>query len=248
MTVATRTLDYAVGERPHQGFFACDDAHGEPVPGVLLVHEWWGLNDFARARTRELAAAGYAVFAADMYGHGQSADSPAAAQSLMGEAIADFDTLAARFNAGLQVLRDCPEVDVSRLAAQGYCFGGAVVLNMARAGTDLAGVVSLHGSLRALISPVPGPKIPPMQVYTGGNDSLIPSADVAGFVEEMQAAGAHLELTSFPGVRHSFTNPEADALARYHGVPLGYDAGASAQAHHGALAFYRRLFSDHPPD
>src|SRR5438067_11597835 len=146
-TVKTRELEYRQGETVLQGFVAWDDAARGRKPGVLVVREWWGHNEHARNQARRLAEAGYVGFALDMYGKGKVTSHPQEAQAFASEATKDPAVVAARFNAALDQLKRDPHVDTTHIAAIGYCFGGAVVLDMARAGAPLATVVTFHGDL-----------------------------------------------------------------------------------------------------
>ena len=203
-----------------------DSAASKPAPAVVVVHEWWGLNDYARKRAKQLAGEGYAAIAVDMYGTGKSTSHPKDAMSFMNAALAEPEKMNARFDAALDILRKQSSVDGSKLYAIGYCFGGAVVLNQARRGLDLAGVASFHGSLGTETKVEPGTIKAKVLVATGGADTMVPAKQVAGFVEEMTAAGVDFELLSFPGVMHSFTNPDSTALGKKYDMSLGYDAHA----------------------
>jgi dienelactone hydrolase len=198
----------------------------KPAPAVVVVHEWWGLNDYARKRAHQLAKLGYTAIAVDMYGTGKSTSHPKDAMSFMNAALAEPEKMNARFDAALGILRKQPFTDSSKLFAIGYCFGGAVVLNQARRGLDLAGVASFHGSLGTKTKVEPGTIKAKVLVATGGADAMVPVKQVAGFVEEMTAANVNFELLSFPGVMHSFTNPGSTALGKKYDMPLAYDAHA----------------------
>src|SRR6184192_3419253 len=154
--IQTKEVEYRQGGTVLKGFIAWDDAVAGKRPGVLVVHEWWGLNDHARNQARRLAEAGYVGFALDMYGAGKVTTHPQEAQAFATEATKDAAVVAARFNAALDLLKRDPHVDPARIAAIGYCFGGGVVLNMARSGADLAAVVSFHGSLGTKTPAEPG--------------------------------------------------------------------------------------------
>ncbi|WP_373000662.1 dienelactone hydrolase family protein [Marinobacter sp.] len=240
----TKTVEYKVGETTFTGYMAWDDEVEEKRPGVLVVHEWWGHNEFARDQAEKLAAAGYTAFALDMYGSGKQADHPDTAQEFMKEATRDMDQVKARFIKAMEILQNHESVDGARIAAQGYCFGGAVVLNMARMGVDLDGVVSYHGALGSPISAEPGKVKARVQVYTGGADNMVPSDQVAGLVKEMQDAEVDLTLVTFPGVRHSFTNPDADRVAEEFGMPIGYDEEAANRSWDGTMRFYETIFAE----
>lgn len=238
----TETIEYQIDDQSFSGYLAWDDEVDGKRPGVLVVHEWWGHNEFAREQAEKLAAAGYTAFALDMYGAGKLADHPDTAQAFMQEATKDIDQIKARFMKAKTLLENHESVDSNRIAAQGYCFGGAVVLNMARLGVDLDGVVSFHGALGGPLKAEPGEVKARVQVYTGGADKMVPGEQVAGLVQEMQNAEVDLTLVSFPGVLHSFTNPGADEFAERFGMPVGYDQSAATRSWQGALRFYEEIF------
>lgn len=235
-------ITYRVGNEPFTGYLAYDDRTSGQRPGILIVHEWWGHNEFSRQQAEKLAAEGYTAFALDMYGSGKVADHPDDARRFMQAATENSHAIQQRFLAAMHLLQAHPTVDGNRIAAQGYCFGGAVVLNMARMGVDLKGVVSIHGSLTSPLQAEPGKVRARVQVYTGGADQLVPAEQVAALVREMQSAGVDLTLTSFPGVKHSFSNPNADAFAERFGMPIGYNEQAAERTWRGTLAFYHELF------
>ena len=239
----TREIEYEVDGEPYVGYMAWDDTVAGERPGVLVVHEWWGHDDFARDQAERLARAGYTAFALDMYGAGKQADHPDEAGAFAREATRRFEDVVDRFTEARRILAAHETVDGDRIAAQGYCFGGSIVLNMARAGADLAGVVSYHGSLGNLVPVDERDLKARVQVYTGGADVMVPPDQVAGFVEEMQSEGADLTLVSFPDARHSFMNPAADAKAERFGMPIGYDEAAAERAWRGTLAFYEEIFA-----
>jgi dienelactone hydrolase len=240
----TETVEYQVNGKTFTGYMAYDDDIDGKRPGVLVVHEWWGHNEFAREQAEKLASEGYTAFALDMYGSGKLAKHPEDAKSFMQEATKDMDQVKARFMAAKNLLQQHDSVDASRTAAQGYCFGGAVVLNMARLGVDLDAVVSYHGALGSPITAEAGKVQPRIHVYTGGADKMVPSEQVAGLVREMQDAEVDLTLVNFPGVLHSFTNPGADQIAEEFGMPVGYDQNAASRSWEGTLELYREVFSN----
>ena len=238
----TETIEYQIDDQTFTGYLAWDDAIQGERPGVLVVHEWWGHNDFARDQAEKLAAAGYTALALDMYGSGKLAEHPDTAKQFMQEATRDMEQIKTRFLKAKTLLADHDTVDGERIAAQGYCFGGAVVLNMARLGVDLDGVVSYHGALGSPLEAKPGQVSARIQVYTGGADKMVPADQVAGLVQEMQNAGVDLTLVTFPGVLHSFTNPGADQIAEEFGMPVGYDEAAAERSWEGTLRFYQEIF------
>jgi predicted methyltransferase/dienelactone hydrolase len=177
-----------------------------------------------------LAGLGYTALAVDMYGAGQQTAHPSQAQTFAQAATADPALVKARFEAGLATLEAHPSVEPARVAAIGYCFGGSVVLNMARAGVDLDVVASFHGGLGAPAPAAPGATLARVLVLTGGADPMVPAEQVAAFQREMQQAGASYEVVSYPGALHSFTNPAATEVGKLHGMPVAYDAAADADS------------------
>lgn len=237
--VKSKQITYKQGDTELQGFIAWDDARKDKRPGVLVVHEWWGHNQHARNAALKLARAGYVGFALDMFGKGKLAKHPADAQAFVAEATKDAEVTAARFNAALAELKADEHVDPARIAALGYCFGGHVALDMARAGADLDAVVTFHGSLGTETPAQPGAVKPRILVLTGDADPMIPPSQVTAFEEEMTAAGATFRVVSLPGAQHAFTNPDADKA----GVPgLAYSAKADRKSWKEAMALLREVF------
>jgi len=214
-----------------------DDSLAQPTAGVIVVHEWWGMDDYTRSRARQLAEAGFAAVAVDMYGTGKVATHPKDAKAFVTAAMADPGRMNARFAAARAVLAGQKMVDPDRHYAIGYCFGGTVVLNQARMGANLAGVASFHGSL-ATESPAQADKVTArVLVATGGADPMIPSQQVADFVNEMGVAQVDLELLSFPGVLHGFTNPGATGKGKSFDMPVAYDADADQRSWQALMRF-----------
>jgi dienelactone hydrolase len=235
--IQTKEVEYRQGGTVLKGFIAWDDAVSGKRPGVLVVHEWWGLNDHSRNQARRLAEAGYVGFALDMYGAGKVTTHPQDAQAFATEATKDPAVVAARFNAALDLLKRDPHVDPARIAAIGYCFGGGVVLGMARSGADLVAVVSFHGSLGTKAPAEPGKVKARVLVLAGGADPFVPPEQVEAFRKEMQAAGARFDIVTYPGAKHGFTNPDAGK----YGMPqLAYDAAADRES----WAAMRKLFHE----
>jgi dienelactone hydrolase len=224
--VEGQEVSYTANGTTLKGWLAYEGHAMGKRPAVLVVHEWWGHNAYARKRANMLAKLGYVALAVDMYGDGRQAMHPEDAGKFAGEVSKNRPLTRARFEAAMQVLRNDPRVDGNKLAAIGYCFGGSVVLNMAREGADLKGVASFHGGLATDIPAQVGRVKAQMRVYTGADDAMIPAAQVDAFRQEMKQAGVNYQVVSYPGARHSFTNPEADAYAKKFNLPLAYDARA----------------------
>lgn len=239
--IKTETVEYKQGKTVLQGFFAYDDAAALPKkrPGILVVHEWWGHNEHARNQAVRLAKEGYVAFALDMFGKGKVTEHPQDAQSFMMEATKDPKVVKARFLAALDVLKKHPRVDAKKLGALGYCFGGNVALNMARAGVDLAAVVTFHAALAATEKAKPGKVKPRILVLNGADDPMVPATAVAVFETEMAAAKANVKVQNLPGARHAFTNPDADKK----GIPaLAYSAEADKASWEAARAMLQEVF------
>jgi dienelactone hydrolase len=252
--VIGKEVDYRAGDTVLKGYLAYDDGIEGRRPGVLVVHEWWGHNAYARKRARMLAELGYTALAVDMYGEGKQARHPDEAGKFAGEVRKHMDIGEARFMAAMKLLQSQPTVDPDRIAAIGYCFGGGIVLEMARRGVDLDAVVSFHGSLGTDSPARKGAVKVPVLVLTGADDPFVPPEQVEQFRAEMDAAGVDYEIISYPGVKHSFTNPEADTYGKQFGLPLEYNAGADRQSWATMQEFLDEIFSrqgeagsDQPP-
>ena len=205
----TESVEYRHGDTVLEGYLAYDDAQKGPRPGVLVVHEWWGLNDYTKMRTEQLAGLGYIAFALDMYGKGVRAKTPQEAGALAGRYKEDRQLMRARAQAGLDVLKNNKLTDPKRVAAIGYCFGGTTVLELARSGADLAGVVSFHGGL-GTPSPEDAKNIKgKVLVLHGADDPMAPAQEVAAFQDEMRKANVDWQMGFYGGAVHSFTNPKS---------------------------------------
>jgi dienelactone hydrolase len=205
----TQVVEYRHGSVVLQGYLAFDDAFKGKRPGVLVVHEWWGINDFIRERTERLAKLGYVVLAADMYGKGVRTTDVQEAAAISGRYKKDPDLLRSRARAGLAKLKSLKQTDSKRLAAIGFCFGGTTVLELARSSSDVKGVVSFHGGLD-MEEPVEAKNIKAsILVLHGADDPYVPPEAVTKFQDEMRKAGADWQMIIYGGAVHSFTNPDA---------------------------------------
>lgn len=204
--IRTSLVEYKQGDTTLEGVAVYDDATSGKRPGVLIVHQWKGLGDYEKKRAEMLARLGYAVFAADIYGKGIRPDNPKDAAAMAGKYKSDRALLRARVNAGLETLRKQPQVDASRVAAMGYCFGGTTVLELARSGADVKGVVSFHGGLN---TPLPEDakniKAKVLALH-GADDPFVPAAEVTGFEAEMRKAKVDWQLVAYGNSVHSFTD------------------------------------------
>lgn len=226
-----------------KGYLAYDDSIKGPRPAVLVVHEWWGHNDYARKRARMLAEMGYTALAVDMYGGGKQADHPDDATKFMQETMSNAEEGRARFEAALSLLKSHETTDAEKVAAIGYCFGGAVVLTMARAGLDLDAVVSFHGSLDPVVEKAQlGKTKAKVLVFNGEQDPFVKSESIAAFKQEMGDAEVDYQFVNLPGATHSFTNPAADEFAERFNMPLAYNADADKRSWQGMRELFDEVF------
>jgi dienelactone hydrolase len=200
------------------------------------------LNDYARKRAQMLAELGYTALAVDMYGDGKVAVHPDDAQKFSSEFLKSPDVAKTRFMAAMDFLRDQSTVDPTRIAAIGYCFGGGIVLNMARQGLDLKGVASFHGGLTAIKPAQPGMVKAKILVLNGADDKFITPEQIEAFKEEMRTAGADFRFINYPGAIHSFTNPEADVLGKKFNLPMAYNADADRNSWDEMKEFLNSIF------
>jgi dienelactone hydrolase len=240
--VTGHEVEYRSGDTVLKGYLAENPAVKGKRPAVLVVHEWWGHNEYARKRARMLAELGYVALAVDMFGDGKTAQHPDDAGKFAGEVMKNKAIGEARFNAALEYVRQQPAVDPERIAAIGYCFGGGVVLHMARQGADLKGVVSFHGSLATDTPAQAGAVKARVLVFNGEADKMIPPEQVAAFKDEMDKAGVSYRYVGYPGVKHSFTNPDADSYAKKFNLPLAYDKKADRNSWAETKKFLKVIF------
>lgn len=240
----TEEIVYQVDGNEFTGYLAYDAALVGKRPGVIVIHEWWGHNAYARKRAEMLAELGYTAFALDMYGSGKQADHPDDAKAFMQSVVSNMPAAEQRFAAAQSILAGHATVDSERMAAVGYCFGGGMALHMARAGRDLDAVVSYHGSLGTQTPAQPGKVKARVLVFNGAADPFVPPEQVQAFEQEMDAAGVTYELHNYPGVKHSFTNPGADAVGERFDMPLKYDAHADSDSWTRTQAFFKSVFDD----
>lgn len=224
--IQTREITYSGGGAEMKGFLAWDDSIEGERPGILVVHEWWGHNDYPRMRARMLAELGYTALSLDMYGEGQTADHPKDANTFMSAVTQNMDAGRERFNAALELLKNHETVNAEKTGAIGYCFGGGVVLHMARMGADLDIVASFHGSLGLAKAPGPDTINTRVLAYNGAADPLVSADAISAFKAEMESVGADYDFIQFEGAIHGFTNPAATENGEKFNLPLKYDVMA----------------------
>ncbi len=232
---------YSMGSVDMSGFLVYDDGKDGKRPAVLVVPEWWGLNDYSKMRARELAKLGYVAFAIDVYGNGVNTTNPDTAATLAMPFYQDPQMTKARIDAAIAKIKMISTVDTSQIAAIGYCFGGGMLLNSARMGSELNGVVSFHGTL------VGTPAIKELLktkifVAHGEADPLVPPEEVTQFRKQMDSIGADYTFISYPGAMHAFTNPGATEMGKKYSMPIAYNAAADTASWNDMKEFLGRVF------
>ncbi|HZT33916.1 MAG TPA: dienelactone hydrolase family protein [Bryobacteraceae bacterium] len=237
----TETFAYHLGDTTFRGYLAYDAARAGKRPGVLVVHEAWGIGEHVQQRAERLAERGYVALAVDMFGEGRQAASNQEGLAWSAGLRNDLPTLRARIRAAFDALAGLPEVDPGRIASIGYCFGGTTSLELARSGAPAAGVVSFHGRLETKSPAEPQQVKARILVCTGADDPMIPQAQVQAFIEEMSRAGADYQVIVYGGAKHSFTNPRAGER----GIEgLAYNQLADERSWNAMLSFFREIFGD----
>ncbi|MBI5444778.1 MAG: dienelactone hydrolase family protein [Deltaproteobacteria bacterium] len=233
--VKTEVVEYQDGDQTCEGFLAYDDAVKSRRPGIVVVHEWMGLGDYAKGRAKQLAELGYVAFAADIYGKGIRAKDAKEAGQLAGKYKGDLPLLRSRARAAFDPLAKNGRVDAASLFAIGYCFGGTTVLELARSGAPLAGVVSFHGGLSTK-DPADAKSIKGrVLVLHGAADPYVPPAEVAAFQKEMTDAKVDWQMVFYSGAVHSFTNPGS---GNDPSKGAAYDAKADRRSWEAMKAFF----------
>ncbi len=239
--IKEEAVSYQADTVTMNGFAAYDESSDKKRPIVLIVHEWWGLNDYAKGRAKQLAAMGYLAFAVDMYGNAATADNPELAGKMAGPFYQDPQMAKKRFDAALAKIKTFAVADTNQVAAIGYCFGGAQVLNMARLGDHLQGVVSFHGNLVG----VPADKNvlkTPILVCHGADDKFVSDAEVATFKKQMDSIGATYTFKSYAGATHAFSNPDATQMGQKFSIPIAYNAAADSSSWNDMKTFFATIF------
>ncbi|THD74158.1 MAG: dienelactone hydrolase family protein [Bradyrhizobium sp.] len=239
-------VTYTDGEATMKGFVVYDDATQAKRPGIVMVHEWWGITRHIHNEARKLAQQGYTAFIADMYGDAKTADNPKDAGALSGSVMKNPTVMESRFNAAREQLAKQASVNPQRIGAVGYCFGGAVgycfggavVLNMARAGADLAAVAGYH-ALLGLNTPAPAPGAVKAKILilNGADDPFVKREEYDALKKDFDAAKIDYRVIKYPGAVHAFTNPEATELGKKFNLPLRYDAKVDEEATAEATKF-----------
>jgi len=223
------------------GYLAYDASNQGKRPGILVVHEWWGLNDYPKMRARKLAELGYVALAVDMYGNGKTVDNPDDAGKMATPFYQNLQMTKSRFDAALSKLKTYSQVDTNQIGAIGYCFGGGVVLNMARMGENLKGVVSFHGGLVG----APAEKNllkAKILVCHGADDQFVKPQEVAQFKKQMDSVAADYTFKQYPNATHAFTNPAATSTGEKYKIPIAYNAAADTASWNDMKQFFAKIF------
>jgi len=238
--VVTKTISYQEDGASLQGYLAYDNALKGKRPGVLVVHEWWGLNDYARKRATQLAAMGYVAFALDMYGKDKVADHPEQAKEFMKKVTQNVDTWQKRALAGLEILKKQPNTDSNRIAAIGYCFGGSTVQQLAYSGADIRGIVSFHGSLIPPTESAVKQTKAKILICHGASDPYTKPEALPTYLTTMNASGIDWKMSIYAHAKHAFTNPDAD---NYGMAAVGYNRTADRRSWEDMKQFFNEIFS-----
>jgi dienelactone hydrolase len=238
--IVTQAVPYQHEGVELEGFLAYDDAVEGKRPAVLIVHEWWGLNDYVRKRAEQLAGLGYVAFAVDMYGKGKVTEHPKEASEWAQQIRSNIQLWQQRASAGLEALKKEQRVDPNRIAAIGYCFGGSTVQQLAYTGADIKGIVSFHGSLVAPTEEQAKRTTAKIMICDGASDPMIKPADQQEYIAAMERSGLDWLMVIYGGARHSFTNPDADKLGM---EALKYNKAADQRSWAHMRDFFNEIFT-----
>jgi dienelactone hydrolase len=234
-------ISYKSGDITVKAFVAYDESIKGKRPVVLVVHEWWGLNDYTKMRARKLAGLGYIAMAVDLFGNGKIAANPKEAMELTGPFYKDPQLAKNRLDAAIKKIKEFPQADPNNIAAIGYCFGGGMALNYAKLGADLKGVVSFHGSLAG----VPADKKllkARILVCHGANDKFVSMSDADAFKHSLDSIGATYSFKIYANATHAFTNPDATKIGKEFNMPIEYNAEADKDSWNDMKTFLKGIF------
>ena len=235
------TVTYKLDSSTRNNFVVYDENIEGKRPAVLVIHEWWGLNDYAKMRARELAKLGYIAMAVDMYGDNKMGDDPGAAEKLASPFYMKPEIAKPIFDAALNKLKEFVQTDATKVAAIGYCFGGAQVINLAKMGEDLKGVVSFHGNL-TVMPPIKDLMKAQVLVCHGAIDQFVPQTEVDMFKKQMDSVAAKYTLKVYDDATHSFTNPNSTAMGEKFKIPVAYNAAADSASWKDMKDFFHQIF------
>ncbi|AUC14960.1 dienelactone hydrolase [Tenacibaculum sp. SZ-18] len=243
VNVKGKEVIYATDSTKLKGYISFDENVEGKRPGIVIVHEWWGHNDYVRKRADMLAELGYTAIAIDMYGDGKQASHPEDAGKFANSVMSNLPVAKARFKAALDLLKKHESVDVDKIAAIGYCFGGSVALTMANTGEDLDAVAAFHSGVQLPVMPNKELKARVL-VCNGAEDPFISPESVKAFTSALDSLGKKYEYVSYPGAKHSFTSKEADANGEKFKLPLAYNAEADQKSWESLQQLLKDVFTN----
>ncbi|WP_127846157.1 dienelactone hydrolase family protein [Psychroflexus aestuariivivens] len=238
-----REVTYETDSTIMRGYVAYDEINEEKRPGILVVHEWWGHDDYARKRADDLAKLGYVALAVDMYGNGKQVNHPKEAMKFSSNVMQNFDVAKVRFNAAMELLKSHKYVDDNKISAVGFCFGGSVALAMANSGSDLDAVAAFHSGIELPVMPNEDLKAR-ILVQNGAEDAMITDEQEEKFKSALEKINADYTYLTYEGVKHSFTNKAADSIAKKHDLPLAYDKEATEESWNRMIDFFNETYSE----
>jgi dienelactone hydrolase len=240
VAIKEEPVTYSVDGKNYDGYVTYDSNQVGKRPGVLVVHEWWGLTDYPRTRAKKLAALGYISMAVDMYGDGKTAPDPKTAMAFATPYYKNPALAKTVLDAAINKLKTFPQTDTSKMAAIGYCYGGYIVLNAVKLGADLEGVVSFHGDLSG-VAPDKNLVKAKILICHGDSDRFV-NPEVAGFKKSMDSAGVDYTFKSYPNATHAFTNPASDENGKKFNMPIKYNAAADTASWNDMKEFFKKIF------
>jgi dienelactone hydrolase len=241
-SIKTEEIIYNSNKGQSNGFVAYDENKKGMLPVVIIVHEWWGLNDYAKSRAVKIAELGYFAFAADLFGNGKTAADPEEARALTKFYYSNPENTLEPIEDAIAKVATFRQADISKIAAMGYCFGGFVVVNADKLGAPLKGVVSFHGRLVG-VQPQKDVIKGKILICQGGEDEFVPVSDQIAFRKSMDSVGAQYSFITYPGAKHAYTNPEATALGKKFNMPIAYNASADSASWEDMKAFFQTIFA-----
>jgi len=243
VSIVGEEIAYETDSTLMRGYLAHNSAIDEKKPGIIVVHEWWGHDDFARKKAEKLAELGYVALAVDMYGQGKTANHPEEAMAFSSKVMKNFDTAKARFEAAVETLKADKNVDNNKISAIGFCFGGSVALSMANTGANLDAVAVFHSGLGLPVMPNENLKAK-LLIQNGAEDMMITDEQISTFKSQLDDVNANYEYIAYEGVKHSFTNKKADSLGKKYNLPLAYDKEAAEKSWEKMTLFLEKTYGN----
>lgn len=243
VSIVGEEITYETDSTLMRGYVAHNSAIDEERPGIIVVHEWWGHDDFARKKAEKLAELGFVALAVDMYGQGKTANHPEEAMAFSSKVMKNFDTAKARFEAAVETLKADKNVDNNKISAIGFCFGGSVALSMANTGANLDAVAVFHSGLGLPVMPNENLKAK-LLIQNGAEDMMITDEQISTFKSQLDDVNADYEYIAYEGVKHSFTNKKADSLGKKYNLPLAYDKEAAEKSWEKMTLFLEKTYGN----